>query len=180
MRICFTPLSESHFDKMLEWLQNRHVKKWWDKDVNWDQDLIKKKYESYVNRYKILHHNGEIIKKPIYPFIINADYKDIGYIQYYNRHDFPSKYEYDISKIPQNSAGIDFYIGEVDFVGQGLGSKILDEFLKKYVFANFDNALVDPEVENSRAIKAYEKAGFSIFDAVYSSKVIIMMKRKSA
>jgi len=48
MKITFTPLQESHFPLLLKWLETPHVKAWWDKDIHWTPELIKKRYASYV------------------------------------------------------------------------------------------------------------------------------------
>ena len=60
---------------------------------------------------------------------------------------------------------IDFLIGEELFLGKGLGSKTLigfSRFLKK----EFDATalIIDPAVDNVKAVKAYQKAGFDIVD----------------
>lgn len=40
--LTFIPLQERHFPFLLKWLEMPHVKAWWDKDVKWNIDLIKK------------------------------------------------------------------------------------------------------------------------------------------
>ena len=62
---------ESHFKLLLRWLETHHVNKYWDSDIIWNEELIKEKYQTYVEGYKILKlKSGEIIKKPINGFII--------------------------------------------------------------------------------------------------------------
>lgn len=46
------------------------------------------------------------------------------------------------------------------FLGRGLGSKILEVFLKSYIFPKFKTCVVDPATTNIAAIKCFEKAGF--------------------
>lgn len=53
MTITFQPLQESHFPMLLKWLETPHVKAWWDPEVRWPPELIKEKYESYVQVYKV-------------------------------------------------------------------------------------------------------------------------------
>ena len=58
-------------------------------------------------------------------------------------------------------AALDFYIGEPDCIGMGLGAEILKGFLENHIFPYFDACLVDPEKKNKIAVKTYAKAGFS-------------------
>ena len=40
MKISFKPLSVTDFENLLKWLQQPHVKKWWDVNVNYTPELI--------------------------------------------------------------------------------------------------------------------------------------------
>jgi aminoglycoside 6'-N-acetyltransferase len=155
--ITFKALKEEHFLLLLKWLETPHVKKWWDADINWTPELIEKKYSNISKRLKL---KTQIIEKPIHAFIINCDGVDIGYIQYYNKHDFLPEQGYDTSELPESCAAIDWYIGELDYVGKGIGPQALNIFLNEFVFKVSENAFVDPDTANVRAIRVYEKVGF--------------------
>ncbi len=73
MIINFFPLNDSYFPLLLKWLNSPHVKQWWDQDIKWNESLISKKYKDYVAGYKVLELGNIIIRKPIYPFIIEYD-----------------------------------------------------------------------------------------------------------
>lgn len=47
-----------------------------------------------------MKYEKQIIEKPMHAFIINCERVDIGYIQYYNKHDFPAEQGYDTSELP--------------------------------------------------------------------------------
>ncbi len=118
----------------------------------------------------------QIIEKPMYAFIINCDAVDIGYIQYYNRQDFPPEQGYDTSELPESCAAIDWYIGELNYVGKGVGSQALNIFLNKFVFKVYENAFVDPGIANVCAIRVYEKVGFK--KIMESNSAILMIKAR--
>ncbi|MBS0628763.1 MAG: GNAT family N-acetyltransferase [Verrucomicrobia bacterium] len=54
---------------------------------------------------------------------------------------------------------LDIMIGDENFVGKGYGSIILEEFLQQKC-KDVAAILIDPELENERAIRFYKKAGF--------------------
>ncbi|APR98152.1 GNAT family N-acetyltransferase [Wolbachia endosymbiont of Folsomia candida] len=158
--ITFEPLKEEHFQLLLRWLKTPHVKRWWDTDINWTIELIEKRYGNYVKGFKRLVLATQVIEKSMHAFIINFNKTAIGYIQFYNKHDFPPEQGYDASDLPDSCAAIDWYIGELDYVGKGIGSQALDIFLNEFVFKIFENVFVDSETANIGAIRVYEKVGF--------------------
>jgi len=139
------------------------------------QLLIKAKYNSYVEGYKVI--NG--VKKPISTYIIYFNATPIGYIQYYNVYDFPRDDNATLEGLPKNLAAIDLYIGEADFVGQGLGPLLIDQFLIHYVWKYFSACFVDVNASNTQARRAYEKAGFKLIKAVANGKAIWMLRNKN-
>ena len=74
--------------------------------------------------------------------------------------DFPT--EKTMLKINPNAAGIDTFIGEVDFLHKGFGTVYLRKFLKEITFREpgITSCIIDPEPSNKIAISAYQKAGF--------------------
>ena len=102
----------------------------------------------------------------------------IGYIQYYNVHDFPREPGYDISELPTSCAGVDWYIGEVEFTGKGIGTKVLSDFLNQRVFSSFEHVFVDPDTANTGAIRVYTKTGFTVVKKVNDGKITWMLCKK--
>jgi len=154
MKISFCKLSVNDFPIILKWLETPHVKAWWDTHISWNLEKITEKYQSYVAGFKL--EGGE--RKTIFAYIIAAQGRDVGYIQYYSAHDFLM-----IPNTPSFQgalAAIDFYIGESDLLGHGIGSHALSQFMDEVVFKHFDAALVTPDIKNIAAIGCYQKAGF--------------------
>ena len=58
--------------------------------------------------------------------------------------------------------GIDLFLGEPGLLGQGIGTRCLG-MVCSYLFSQkqADAICIDPRVDNKRAIRCYEKAGFS-------------------
>jgi aminoglycoside 6'-N-acetyltransferase len=94
------------------------------------------------------------------PCFIVHDGVPIGYIQYYPL-DPESALEYEMA----NGAGIyglDLFIGEPSFWNRGIGSRAVS-LMCDYLFGELaaETVTLDPEAWNTRAIRCYEKCGFT-------------------
>ena len=58
--ITFEPLNESHFPLLSKWLEAPHVKAWWDRDMTYTMDLVRKQYSARISS---LRTEGEAIHK---------------------------------------------------------------------------------------------------------------------
>jgi len=58
---------------------------------------------------------------------------------------------------------LDVFICELDYLGKGFGTKMIEAFLKAH-FSDVSDILIDPEVANSKAVHVYEKIGFRIIE----------------
>jgi aminoglycoside 6'-N-acetyltransferase len=61
---------------------------------------------------------------------------------------------------PEGTRGIDQMIGVPEMVGQGHGSGFIRAFIERLLADTTPRVVTDPDPENARAIRAYEKAGF--------------------
>lgn len=147
--ISFKKLSVQDIPLIHKWLNTPHVHAWYEKDRENPYEVVEEEYEKYIT--------GE---DKMDGYIVFIEDQAIGYIQSYKIWDYPEFGEalgYD-----KSTAAIDIFIGEKEFIGRGLGSVIIKKFLKEIVFEEkgVTVCLIDPEPENKRAIKSYEKAGF--------------------
>ena len=66
-----------------------------------------------------------------------------------------------LGDLPPGSRGIDQFIGEPDMIGRGHGSAFIRAHVDRLFAAGAPAVGTDPDPENARAIRAYEKAGFT-------------------
>ena len=174
--ISFKPFSHDDLPHLYKWMQEQHVSIWWGEGKSWSFKDVEEKYSTYALGYKI--DQGE--KKRLSAFIIELEERPVGYIQMYNAQDF-TRDDFDPNELwtDQSSSigAIDFYIGEPDCLGMGLGAEILQNFLFNHVFRFFNTCLVDPDKRNTIAIKAYAKAGFTTFKEMKNCIVMIEKKK---
>lgn len=150
----FKRLTISDFPLLFVWLTAPHVKEYWDTDTYYDEKDI---YDKYYPR---------MLNERIKMYIIYSELRPIGYIQTYK------EYDQDKYLINEESVGIDIYIGDSDFLHKGYGKDIISEFISKYVFSNklVNYCVIDPELKNVIAQKAYYKVGFRHVKTIYSNK----------
>jgi RimJ/RimL family protein N-acetyltransferase len=153
--IKFRRLTLQDLPLMYDWIRNdRFVNRFWAYNKKEPYEKVTKEFSDYINRVE-----------PTDPYLILYNDTPIGYIQTFNWSDYPEFEKYvDLT----NSASLDLFIGEEEYRNKGLGTKILSRFLSQFVFSNesVDRCIINPEVNNSIAIRAYEKVGFQIIKMV--------------
>ena len=65
-----------------------------------------------------------------------------------------------LARLPQNAVGVDLSIADKAALSKGLGSAVLLAFIQKLRREGLTDIIIDPDQDNKRAIRAYEKAGF--------------------
>lgn len=182
INITFKPLAESDFPLLLKWLESPHVKQWWDQDISYDLKKVQEKFGAYVHELEINYS----ATKHIYAYIVYYNDIAIGYIQAYNVQEFFDEDPPELVSASQNglvmlkqvqgdsvllkTAGVDLFIGELDYLHKGFGSLIIAAFLELLTQAGFGACMVDPAPDNKAAVRAYEKAGFQKTGFLVSDK----------
>jgi len=143
---------------MHRWLQVPQVLEWWWGGVAPSYEAVAEKYGPRIRS-----------EEPTDQYIILYGDWPIGYIQTYMIRDYP---EYAaLVDADAGAAGVDLFIGEVEYLHKGLGRHILRAFLRDIVFGmgNATSCVIGPSETNRIAIRAYEKAGFRFFKTIPSS-----------
>lgn len=147
-RIEFKPVTKGDLPLLLQWFAEPHMQEWWgepDEEVALVRDMVE----------------GRDTTRP---FLIQLDSQSIGYIQYWfvGEHQTPDWLEEHpwLSGFPSDAIGIDLSIGEPGLVGRGIGSAALRLFAGRLRDSGYTTIIIDPDPENLRAVRAYEKAGF--------------------
>ena len=138
--------AEDDYGLMYKWLTDDRVLEYYGgRDKKYTIESIKQKYSPRV-----------LGKDNITPCIIEYQKNPIGYIQFY-----PDPQPDSVFGSEKNIIGIDLFIGEPEYWSKGFGSRSL-RMIVDYLFntTSVSKLIVDPNVNNLRAIHAYEKAGF--------------------
>jgi RimJ/RimL family protein N-acetyltransferase len=148
--LALRPLTPADFPLLLEWLARPHVREWWDDG----EDTLEKVVDNYsksdpgeeVTRFVLLYAEPDA-----------SEMRPIGYFQYWRSAD--------------GTTGIDQFIAEEGLLGQGIGTRAIGLLLDRLIqHHNPRRITVDPEPENRRAIRCYEKAGFRHYATVTTAE----------
>ena len=108
------------------------------------------KGESDVPLERIIEKYGSRIKNPtdVFPYFILRDKEPIGFIQYYIQD--------------RTTNGLDMWIGILKERNNGYGTEALKQMVQLIhrKHPHVKEVFIDPEPENQRAVKCYQKAGF--------------------
>ena len=167
--IAFRPLCRSDFPLLERWLNEPHVVQWWREPL--DAAGLEAKYGPRLDGLQ-----------PTHMFVIEHGGRPIGWIQWYRWRDYES-HARKIGAV-SNEAGIDLAIGVPDMIGRGFGPTVLNLFIEQVVFADpaVTAVVSDPEVNNVRSRRAFEKAGFRssvvvVLDGETDPRVIVRLNR---
>ena len=147
-RIGFIPVQAEHYPLLRRWLEAPHMREWWG-DPETELGYVRGMVEG---------------RDTTRPFLIALDGAPIGYIQYwYIGHHQNEQWIKDhpwLMEFPSDTIGVDLSIGEADRLSQGIGSAALAAFVRMLREQGHTNIIIDPDLANLRAVRAYEKAGF--------------------
>lgn len=145
--IRFRPVTPEDYPKILDWLSAEHLKPWWD-----DGHTTLAQVSTAYSRNPA----------STFRFVAAEDEREFGYFQYWRE---------------DGVAGVDQFLAFEKDLDQGLGTRALSAFLEHLRTLGIrDEITVDPHVENKRAIRCYEKCGFT-FDPARSSETVHFMTR---
>jgi len=135
----FRPMTSDDLPVIRQWLARPHVREWWG-DPSEQYDLV----------------SGDLDEPAMDQFIVSAGSSDFAYLQCYELTAWNSGF----GAHPRGTRGIDLFIGEPDMIGRGHGSAFIRAFVDERLRRGAPRMVTDPDPSNTRAVRAYEKAGF--------------------
>jgi aminoglycoside 6'-N-acetyltransferase len=136
----FRNLAQEDLPMLRTWLATPEALRWWG-DPSTELALIEEDLANAAMRQWIVSHDNR-------PF---------GYAQAYEVHAWPQPH---LAELPQGAMAVDAFIGVPQMIGQGHGAGFLRLLAEKLLDDGAPLIVIDPALENSRARRAYRKAGF--------------------
>jgi aminoglycoside 6'-N-acetyltransferase len=135
----FHPMTPDHLPMIRRWLQRPEVARWWGQPDE---------------QYALV--SGDLDHPDMDQFIVAARDLPFGYIQCYAL----SVWNQGFGPQPEATRGVDQFIGEPDMIGRGHGSGFIRQFANGLLASGIPRIVTDPDPANTRAGRAYAKAGF--------------------
>ena len=137
----FRPMTSADLLLVRRWLAEPHVVQWWG-DPDEQFELV----------------SSDLADPAMEQFIVTTGDDPFGYLQCYDLRAWPTAA---FGPQPDGTRGIDQFIGDPDMIDRGHGSGFIRSFVDELLRNGIPRVITDPDPENSRAIRACEKAGFS-------------------
>jgi aminoglycoside 6'-N-acetyltransferase len=139
------------------WLAEPHVRAWWG-DPDEEIALIREGEASGESEGYVAHEAGE----------------PVAYLQSWR----PTAHDEEewFATVPHDAVGIDMFVGPPERIGRGVGPRVLRAFARHLVARGATRLIIDPDAANTRAVRAYAKAGFRRFAVAGRDKDIILME----
>jgi aminoglycoside 6'-N-acetyltransferase len=135
----FRVMTAADLPLVQHWLQQPHVQEWWG-DPDAQLGLV----------------SEDLSHPAMDQYIVSAGARPFGYLQCYQM----TAWNTGFGPQPDGARGIDQMIGEPEMIGRGHGSAFIRAFSEALLANGTPRVVTDPDPDNSRAIRAYEKAGF--------------------
>jgi aminoglycoside 6'-N-acetyltransferase len=135
----FRPMSVSDLPTIRMWLEAPEVMRWWG---------------APDEQYALV--SGDLDHPDMDQFIVALDDCPFGYIQCYAL----GTWNQGFGSHPDNTRGIDQFIGISDMIGRGHGSGFIRQFVDGLLASGTPRVVTDPDPDNGRAVSANAKAGF--------------------
>ena len=136
----FRPATADDLPRLRAWLRAPNVASWWG-DPEREAATLEEDLEEPCMTMLIVSFQGR-------PF---------AYVQHYPVDAWPQPH---FAHLPPGSRAVDAFIGEPDMLGRGHGSIFLRRLAEQLRAEGAPAVAIDPDVENARARRAYERAGF--------------------
>jgi aminoglycoside 6'-N-acetyltransferase len=137
---CFRPAAADDLPRLRRWLSAPEVARWWGNPCD-ELELLRADLNEPRMTMRIVSFRGR-------PF---------AYAQDYEVHAWPQAH---LMHLPRGSRAIDSFIGRPTMIGRGHGSAYLSLLAERLCAEGAPLVAIDPAIENLRARRAYEKAGF--------------------
>lgn len=159
-RYAFRRMTEADLPLLRQWLQTPAASEWWGA---LDDEM--------ENLAADLHEPGMRL------WIVSLDDLPFAFLQDYDPHAWA---EHPFNDLPKGTRGIDQTIGVPEMLGKGHGSAFIAQHVQRLFEEGAPVVCTDPDPTNARAIRAYEKAGFTRFEqrSTEWGDCLLMLARK--
>ena len=136
----FRPATAQDLPRLRRWLYSPEVVRWWGNPRE-EFEVLRADLREPRMTMRIVYFRG----------------RAFAYAQDYEVHAWPQAH---LASLPAGSRAIDSFIGPPSMLGCGHGSRYLRLLAERLCAEGAPLVAIDPDINNRRARRAYQKAGF--------------------
>jgi aminoglycoside 6'-N-acetyltransferase len=136
----FRPATAHDLPRLRRWLNAPEVARWWGSPRE-EFELLRSDLDDPRMTMRIVSFRGSAF----------------AYAQDYEVHAWPQPH---LTALPAGARAIDSFIGPPSMLGRGHGPRYLRLLAERLCAEGAPLVAIDPDIDNHRARRAYEKAGF--------------------
>jgi len=137
----FEPLNRDDFPLIRHWLAQPHIGGWWG-DGPTETALMEADFDNPAIAMRLVWYGAD----------------PIAYLQDYDTHHWPMPH---YARFPKGTRAIDTFLGDPAYLGRGHAARYLNQRARELTAEGAPAIVVDPAPDNTRAIAAYTRAGFT-------------------
>lgn len=152
--ITFRPVLLDDLPMLGEWMAQPHWLEWWgepEKELGYIREMTEGRDDTE-------------------PYIFAVDGVALGYVQVWrvaaNRVEPWLTEAPWLMWVPDNTVGVDLSIADPAMLSRGVGTEVLRAFVARLRARGETEIIIDPDPANRRAVRANEKAGFRVIEAL--------------
>ena len=148
MKITFRQVEDSDLQQIKKWIKyNKFVKRWYYKNI----------LPQLTTLYKRIIERRSVPK--FFSNLILIDEVPIGYIQSYAIEGWGAWSNK--TKIYDNTVGLDYFIGDLNYIHKGYGPKIIQKYIDEQKKLGYEYVSISPDPDNIVNCKCCEKCGLT-------------------
>jgi RimJ/RimL family protein N-acetyltransferase len=142
-------MARGDLPKVAQWRQQPHVLKWWAADGEPTLERVTEQYSADIDG-----------TSPTRIWVAEVNGRSVGFVQDYRVGDYP---DYALLAPDPDAIGLDFAIGEPEWVGRGLGVRILWAWMLKtrHRLPDAKAYFAAPDHRNVASLRVLDKLGFT-------------------
>lgn len=146
--VAVRPMTPADLPDVVRWTTAPHVARWWDGDA---ADLA----------VAARHYGPRLTgQDPTRMWVFEVDGRSVGFAQDYRVGDHP---EFALLTALPDAVGVDYAVGDPRWVGRGVGTRLLWEYLRDVVVPHYPGAttcFAAPDHRNAASLRVLDKLGF--------------------
>lgn len=146
--VALRPMTRGDLPQVAAWRQQDHVRRWWDGDGDPTLEGVTAAYGAAIDGMT-----------PTRMWVVEVNGRSVGFVQDYRVRDYP---DFALLTPDPDAVGVDYAIGEPEWVGRGLGSRMLWAWMlrTRRRFGDVTSYFAAPDHRNESSLRILDKVGF--------------------